>query len=285
MCAVVRPRVTGPDSLPVAASLSTDDLLRRLLHHASEVLNLARQHPGDFSHYGEARHPGESRDPAAAATDPTSHATRRVGDSAAIAFEQGAPDPAMLRPADLDQASHFPSAKRRYQFLLGRVAANRALALLGGAPTDAVARGPRGEPVWPAGFTGSISHTGALAIGVVLRDVRVHIGIDIESITHRDTRDLAEYVTDPAERGALACACRHDDHAFYLGFSLKEAVIKALRPPLGTSIDFRGVALLDVRAENHDDVACTWRFGDRGGTARGAVAGGVVCAVAAVAIP
>jgi 4'-phosphopantetheinyl transferase EntD len=207
-----------------------------------------------------------------------------VGDAAALAFEQGAPNPAMLRPADLDQARHFPSAKRRYQFLLGRVAANRALSLLGGAPTDAVARGPRGEPVWPARFTGSISHTGASAISVVLRDARVHVGIDIEMVAHRDTRDLAEYVTAPAERGALARACRHDEHAFYLGFSLKEAVIKALRP-LGTSIDFRGIALLDVRSEAHDGVACAWRFGDRSGTARGAVSGGAVCALAALAIP
>jgi enterobactin synthetase component D len=208
-----------------------------------------------------------------------------VGDAAVLAFEQGAPDPAMLRPADLEQASHFPSATRRDQFLLGRAAANRALALLGSAPRDAVARGPRGEPVWPAGFTGSISHTGTSAISVVLRDARVHLGIDIEMIARRDNQDLAEYVTDPAERGALALACRHDDHAFYLGFSLKEAVIKALRPPLGTSIDFRGVALLNVRAEDHDGVACAWRFGDRGGMARGAVAGGAVCAFAAVAIP
>lgn len=191
----------------------------------------------------------------------------------------------MLRPADLEQASHFPSAKRRDQFLLGRAAANRALALLGSAPTDAVARGPRGEPVWPAGFTGSIAHTGSSAISVVLRDARVHVGIDIERIVRRDNQDLAEYVTDPGELGALARACRHDDHAFYLGFSLKEAVIKALRPPLGTSIDFRGVALLDVRAGDHDGVSCAWRFGDRGGTARGAVAGGAVCALAAVAIP
>lgn len=190
----------------------------------------------------------------------------------------------MLRPADLEQASHFPSAKRRDQFLLGRAAANRALALLGSAPTDAVARGPRGEPVWPAGFTGSISHTGSWAISVVLRDARVHIGIDVEMIA-RDHQDLAEYVTDPAERGALARACRRDDHAFYLGFSLKEAVIKALRPPLGMSIDFRGVALLDVRAEDHDGVACAWRFGDRGGTACGTVAGDAACALAAVVIP
>src|SRR5690606_16372072 len=127
MTAGAPPRVTAADLPPVVAPPSTDDLLRRLLHHAGEVLNLAHQLPGicqrdnetrspsDNRHLVDARHPGDSWEPAAVGDDPA-HATRREGDAAALAFEQGTPDPALLRPADLEQASHFPSAKRRDQF-------------------------------------------------------------------------------------------------------------------------------------------------------------------------
>ncbi|WP_374216235.1 4'-phosphopantetheinyl transferase, partial [Frankia sp. R82] len=46
---------------------------------------------------------------------------------------------------------------RRAEFVTGRACARLALARLGVAPRP-ILRGPRGEPTWPRGIVGSITH-------------------------------------------------------------------------------------------------------------------------------
>jgi 4'-phosphopantetheinyl transferase EntD len=53
---------------------------------------------------------------------------------------------------------------RQHDFAAGRWCAHRTLAALG-ADVDVIARGRRGEPLWPGGFTGSISHTDGMFTG------------------------------------------------------------------------------------------------------------------------
>jgi 4'-phosphopantetheinyl transferase EntD len=48
-------------------------------------------------------------------------------------------------------------AKRREEFSAGRCAGRAALACLG-VPPVAILQGRRGEPLWPSGFVGSITH-------------------------------------------------------------------------------------------------------------------------------
>jgi 4'-phosphopantetheinyl transferase EntD len=251
---VTAPPATGSAAPPI------DDVLRRLLCRMGGVLDAAQR-----------------------AAAPV-RATLRHGAGAALALEHGAPDPAMLLPADLARASRFPSARRRDQFLLGRAAANRALAALRGPGAESVGRGPEGEPLWPSGFVGSISHTGTLAVSIVLRAGAGSVGIDVETMLPRDDAELAGYVLGPDERAMLASACRRDDHPFYVAFSVKEAVIKALLPLLGTFVDFREISLVGVRAEAPDGLACDWRRGSRGGVARCVVSGAAVCSLAAAAV-
>jgi 4'-phosphopantetheinyl transferase EntD len=121
--------------------------------------------------------------------------------------------------------------KRRIEFTHGRICARAAMAQLG-LPAHAIGKGSNREPVWPAGLTGSITHTGELAAAVVARlDSLTSIGLDIEG-----TDVLG------ASEAALVCLPEenlpHDGERAKQLFSAKEAVYKCLYPLVGTYIDF-----------------------------------------------
>jgi 4'-phosphopantetheinyl transferase EntD len=91
------------------------------------------------------------------------------------------------RPAlfALEESCLGPGAgeRRRFFFGLGRAAARDALAELGIAPV-AIGSGPGGEPLWPTGIVGAISHTGDLAIAIVGRAADyAGLGVDVERLT------------------------------------------------------------------------------------------------------
>ena len=70
--------------------------------------------------------------------------------------------------------------KRRREFITGRACARAALAHLGFDPV-AIATGSYGEPLWPAGIVGSITHCrGYRASAVANVDEHGAIGIDAE---------------------------------------------------------------------------------------------------------
>src|SRR5690606_8339287 len=70
---------------------------------------------------------------------------------------------------------------RRRQFEAGRSAAREALASFG-VRAQPILRGAVGEPLWPDGFVGSITHTRSVAAAAVAsRDDFQGIGIDIDS--------------------------------------------------------------------------------------------------------
>ncbi|MEV7802237.1 hypothetical protein AB0O28_04740 [Microbispora sp. NPDC088329] len=70
--------------------------------------------------------------------------------------------------------------KRRREFTTARVCAREALRMLG-RPATAILPGVRGEPLWPDGAIGSITHcTGYRGAVLGTRSVVVAIGIDAE---------------------------------------------------------------------------------------------------------
>lgn len=129
--------------------------------------------------------------------------------------------------------------KRRREFVTGRACARLALGRLGIAPT-AIANGERGEPLWPAGVVGSITHCAGYRGCAVARvaDVR-SLGIDAE-------------VNAPLPAGVLrrvAFGRERELEGTHEGtcldrllFSAKEAVYKAWYPMMG-----RGLAFEDVQ--------------------------------------
>jgi 4'-phosphopantetheinyl transferase EntD len=133
---------------------------------------------------------------------------------------------------------------RRREFTTGRACARTALARLG-LPATAVPSGTRGEPLWPAGVVGSITHCDRYRACALARaqDAR-SLGIDAE-VDAPLPADILEAISSADERRALAA---HGPGASWdrLLFSAKEAVFKAWFPLTGRGLGFDDV---DVRID------------------------------------
>jgi 4'-phosphopantetheinyl transferase EntD len=114
---------------------------------------------------------------------------------------------------------------RRREFETGRACARRALAHLG-LPPLAVASGPHGEPLWPDGVVGSITHCEGYRACAVARSQHVRaVGIDAERHAPLPAGVLAT-IAGPGERRALDA---HGGGVCWdrVLFSAKETVFKA----------------------------------------------------------
>lgn len=92
--------------------------------------------------------------------------------------------------------------RRKAEFLAGRRCASAALQAAGFDAVAALPIGPRRAPLWPAGFTGSISHGGGLAIAVAAPlGVVSAVGIDVQpELPTEQALQLAPGFSDAAER-------------------------------------------------------------------------------------
>jgi 4'-phosphopantetheinyl transferase EntD len=128
--------------------------------------------------------------------------------------------------ADAATASWCP--RRRAEFATGRLCARIALARLGETRTTLPINADR-SPRWPAGVSGSITHTRGCCIAAVGRADRVGgIGIDAACESDRD-EGLGDIVCAPRERRWLL-GQRKSERArcALLILSAKEAVYKSL---------------------------------------------------------
>jgi 4'-phosphopantetheinyl transferase EntD len=118
--------------------------------------------------------------------------------------------------------------KRRREFVTGRACARQALVRLGSRPCS-VPSGPRGEPVWPQGVVGSITHCrGYVACAVASGEILAAVGIDAEPHEPVNGEILPDIVT-PAENRRVTdlSAAWPTVHWDRVWFSAKEAVYKA----------------------------------------------------------
>ncbi|MGH3694400.1 MAG: 4'-phosphopantetheinyl transferase family protein [Pseudonocardiaceae bacterium] len=100
-----------------------------------------------------------------------------AGVASAEAFDD--PPDAVLYPEEAEVISRAVD-KRRREFRTVRHCARRALSQLG-LPPVAVVPGERGEPQWPAGVVGSMTHCGGYRAAAVARSNRLRaLGIDAE---------------------------------------------------------------------------------------------------------
>jgi 4'-phosphopantetheinyl transferase EntD len=119
-------------------------------------------------------------------------------------------------------------AKRRNEFITVRYCARLALEQLG-VPPAPILKGQKGEPCWPDGIVGSLTHCEGYRGAVVGRvgDVR-SIGIDAEPHDVLPNGVLGA-VSLPAERRESA-TMPHDLHWDRILFCAKEATYKAWYP-------------------------------------------------------
>jgi len=124
----------------------------------------------------------------------------------AVAVSESAGRPpataAGLFPAE-EAAVRTAGPRRRAEFAAGRRCARAALASLG-VPAGPIPPGPAGQPLWPAGLTGSITHCAGYQACAVARTTDVAaIGIDAEPDAELPAR-LIETVATSSERAWIS---------------------------------------------------------------------------------
>jgi len=169
----------------------------------------------------------------------------------------------MILPADVESEECFGAAPggalfpeeekiiaravetRRRQYAVVRSCARTCLRRLG-YPQVPILRGAGGEPKWPAGVQGSMTHCAGYAAAAVAPLPRISaIGIDAEPDAPLPDGVL-DLVTTPAERKRLAVADLEPDSPNWdrLLFSAKEAVYKAWFPLVGEWLDHQEAEIL-----------------------------------------
>jgi 4'-phosphopantetheinyl transferase EntD len=117
---------------------------------------------------------------------------------------------------------------RRREVTYARTCARRALRALG-HPEVAIPRGPKGEPGWPAGVVGSITHTKGYYAAAVAEPATVRsLGIDAEQHDVLPDGVLQHIAFGPEE--AMLGRLGPGPHWDRILFSAKESVYKAWFP-------------------------------------------------------
>jgi enterobactin synthetase component D len=135
---------------------------------------------------------------------------------------------------------------RRREFAAGRSCARAALAAAGASP-GAIGRGWLGEPLWPAGYSGSITHGSRFAAAVAGPALDgPSYGLDL--VDELDDVAFAEVASKVlTERETSSVGTRPGTHNVAQVFSAKEAVIKLLSPRLGRVVDFQELETRPLR--------------------------------------
>lgn len=146
-----------------------------------------------------------------------------------LAWAERYDDPPGLAPLPEEEPLVARSvAKRRNEFVTARYCARLALEELGQPPVP-ILKGEKGEPCWPAGIVGSLTHCAGFRGAVVGRDTDVRsVGIDAEP---HDVlpNGVLDAVSLPAERVELA-DLPSELHWDRILFCAKEATYKAWFP-------------------------------------------------------
>lgn len=121
--------------------------------------------------------------------------------------------------------------QRRREFVVARACARQALRRLD-SPAGAIPKGPAGEPQWPAGVVGSITHCSGFAAAAVARRAQLRtLGIDAEP--HAPLPDgVLALAASAAEIDHLDALVAADPRVHWgrLLFCAKEALYKAWYP-------------------------------------------------------
>ncbi|MDB5133123.1 MAG: 4-phosphopantetheinyl transferase [Mucilaginibacter sp.] len=134
--------------------------------------------------------------------------------------------------------------KRQNDFSTGRHCARKALGRFGASDTE-ILTGEVKEPLWPAGFVGSISHSKKLTGAIVAKVENIAaVGLDVETIggINHDMWDILFTYNEQVFLSTMG----DREQALYstLVFSFKEAFYKLQYPLTKQYVDFKEVGIL-----------------------------------------
>lgn len=167
-----------------------------------------------------------------------------------VAAPTDAPRPERVR---LPERLAAAPLHRQQEFLAGRHCAAEALRLAG-APQwcEPIGTGAAGEPLWPRGYTGSITHTRGLASAAIASTSEAQaLGIDIEFVVDPERMARVSRAVLHACETRLKAAGLDGAAVFTLAFSGKESLFKCLYPLVGRRFDYRDAAVRRIDVAGH----------------------------------
>lgn len=129
-------------------------------------------------------------------------------------------------------ASNNASVIRKAEFLAGRYCAKTLLLKFGSANFEVIP-GPHRQPLWPEGFTGSITHNKNYAGAAIFETgSQSGVGIDIEEqVSEKTFNEIKHQILNDCELNYIRqCTEEMKLMSFTLIFSVKEAFFKAIFP-------------------------------------------------------
>jgi enterobactin synthetase component D len=155
----------------------------------------------------------------------------------------------ILHPDEARDGAAIVHTRRREEFFLGRTAAHHALLHSGIERITPIRRGLLGEPIWPEGFVGSITHCHPWTIAAVAEKKEVSaIGIDLESMERVQVEDVRTLICCPSELDWIASG--NPVERLTILFSAKEAIFKAVHPSCHRYFGFLDVEVVSKPLEN-----------------------------------
>ncbi len=155
----------------------------------------------------------------------------------------------VLHIEELGMLSPRACRRKRSEFAAGRAAAHWALNQIGFSNAFPILRGQKGEPLWPEGIAGSITHCYPWNVAVAAKCSNpMAIGVDLETTGRMKGTDISELVCHSTELNWVRSGNLQE--RLTMIFSAKEAVYKAFYPLCRRYIDFKDVELTWVPAQS-----------------------------------
>ena len=151
--------------------------------------------------------------------------------------------------------------KRQAEYLAGRILADRLLQSRGHPPHD-LQPGEHRCPQWPAGLTGSISHTKNTAVCALAADSDYGgVGVDVEPLDSTSrVVSVTRLFVDEQEQSRVTASPIDDALLLIAIFSAKESLFKALYPGVGRWFGFQAARFTSAQSPSEADAPYTERF-------------------------
>lgn len=150
---------------------------------------------------------------------------------------------ASLSPAEEARAARFVFRRDRERYVAAHAALRQLLSFPAGRPAAelAFAEGEFGKPalVDCPGLQFNLSHSGGMALIAIGRGFEIGVDVELERAVPDALELAANYFTPDELRMLAALPADARDHAFLVGWTRKEAFLKALG--LGITVDLRSV--------------------------------------------
>lgn len=149
-------------------------------------------------------------------------------------------------------------AKRRGEYLAGRISARKALQSIGRGVDGAIESDEDDVPQWPDGVVGSISHGADVAVAAVAPASRFQgLGVDVERlVSPQQASRLGRRVLTDRDRsvGRQALGEQQEAELFTFVFSAKESCYKALFPVYRRVLVFHDLDLERLELEGPEEL-------------------------------